>query len=61
VQAEEEVSVVNLSKGNQRLLLQELHRVKQLQHLDVVEDLPQGVRARSSLKDLRSQEQAQKV
>jgi len=28
-------------------------RVKRLQHLDVVEDLPQGVRAGSSQKDLR--------
>jgi hypothetical protein len=36
-----------------------VRRVKRLQHLEVVEDLPQGVRARSSQKDLRSRGQAQ--
>jgi hypothetical protein len=30
-----------------------VHRVERLQHLDVVEGLSQGVRGRSSLKDLR--------
>jgi hypothetical protein len=30
-----------------------VHRVKRLQHLDIVEDFPQGVRAGSSQKDLR--------
>jgi hypothetical protein len=44
-----------------RLLLQGVRRVECLQHLDVVEDLPQGVHARSSLKDLRSREQVQEV
>ena len=36
-----------------------VRRVKRLQHLDKVEGLPQGVRTRSSQKDLISREQAQ--
>jgi hypothetical protein len=36
-----------------------VRRVKRLQYLDIVEDLPQGVRAGSSQKDSRSREQVQ--
>jgi hypothetical protein len=39
---------VNLSKGSQRLLLQELHRVEEVRTLKVFTRLPQGVRASSS-------------
>ena len=37
-----------MSKGNQRLLLQELRRVEGIQHLRVVERLPRGARASPS-------------
>jgi hypothetical protein len=47
----EEVSVMYLSRNFERLLLQVCAESRELQHLDVLEDLPQGVRARVLSKD----------